>query len=122
MDLQSEVLAGAEGAADPGEMDPDLIGLEAEAGVDLFMVLVDPLGGNVEVDAPNAVGNGEPRLRPEKGLVLLPDLVETLDGYISGRVRLPVTARRRKTSSMPISRSRADALRGAPASGGGARP
>jgi hypothetical protein len=86
MDLQSEVLAGAEGAADPGEMDPDLIGLEAEAGVDLFMVLVDPLGGNVEVDAPNAVGNGEPCLGSQHRLVDRAGLVGALDHDLAAQI------------------------------------
>ncbi len=70
VDLHREVLAAAEGAADAGEVDPHLLGREAEARRDLVAVDVEPLRRDVDVDAALAVRHGEPRLGPEEGLVL----------------------------------------------------
>ena len=64
MDLHRDVLAAAEGAADPGEVDAHPLGGKAEAGRDLSAVDVEPLGGDVDVDPAFAVGHGETRLRP----------------------------------------------------------
>ena len=79
MDLHREVLAAAERAADAGEVDPHLLGREAEARRDLVAVDVQPLRGDVDVDAALAVRDREPRLRAEERLVLDPDLVDALD-------------------------------------------
>jgi hypothetical protein len=38
VDLDREVLAAPEGAADPGEVEPHLLGREVEAGRDLVAV------------------------------------------------------------------------------------
>ena len=90
VDLHREVLAPAEGAADPGEVDPHLLLLEPEAGRDLVAVDVQPLRRHVDVDAALAVGHREPGLRPEEGLVLDPELVDALDADLAGGVRVAV--------------------------------
>ena len=61
VDLHREVLAAAEGAADAGEVDPHLLGREAEAGRDLVAVDVEPLRRDVDVDAALAVGDRDAR-------------------------------------------------------------
>src|SRR5205823_10024012 len=45
---------------------------------------------DVDVDAAFAVGHGEPRLRPEKRLVLRPDVVDAGDGDFTLRVGIAV--------------------------------
>ena len=75
VDLHREVLAPAERAADPGEVDPHLLGPQAEARRDLVAVDVEPLGRDVDVDAALAVRDGEPGLGAEEGLVLDRQLV-----------------------------------------------
>ena len=90
MHLHREVLAPAEGAADPGQVDPHLLLLEAEARRDLVAVDVQPLRRHVDVDAALAVGHREPGLRPEEGLVLNPELVDALDADVAGGVRVAV--------------------------------
>ncbi len=79
MDLQRQVLAGPEGAADAGQVEAHLLGAQAQAGDDLAVVHVHPLGGDVEVDSALAVGDGQARLGAEHRLVLLADLVVALD-------------------------------------------
>ena len=73
--LHREVLAAAERAADAGQVDAHLLGRQAEAGRDLVAVDVQPLRGDVDVDAALAVGHGEARLRAEERLILDADLV-----------------------------------------------
>ena len=85
VDLQADVLAGAERAADAAEHEPHLPLGQAEAGRDLLAVLVQPLGGDVELDAVAAVvGDGQRRLEPEERLVLHADLVRALDHDVAG--------------------------------------
>ena len=79
VDLHREVLAAAERAADAGEVDPHHLGRQPEAGRDLVAVDVQPLGGDVDVDAALAVGDREARLGAEEGLVLDADLVHAGD-------------------------------------------
>ena len=76
MDLDREVLAAAEGAADAGEVDPNPFGLEVEAGRDLVAIDVEPLGCDVDVDAALPVGDRDPRLRAQERLILRADLVD----------------------------------------------
>ena len=90
MHLHREVLAPAEGAADPGQVDPHLLLLEAQAGRDLVAVDVQPLRRHVDVDAALAVGHREPGLRPEERLVLNPELVDALDADLAGGLRVAV--------------------------------
>ena len=70
MDLHRQVLAAAEGAADAGQRHPDLVLGQAEHGRDLPQVGVQPLGGDVEVDAAVLGGHREARLGAEERLVL----------------------------------------------------
>jgi hypothetical protein len=51
MDLHRHVFARAERPAHAGQRQPDLVRGQAQAGGDLFLVDVQPLGGDVEVDA-----------------------------------------------------------------------
>ena len=55
--LQADVLAGAERAADAAERQAHLVRRQAEAGGDLLAVLVQPLRGDVQLDAA-AAGSG----------------------------------------------------------------
>ena len=73
--LHREVLASPEGPADAGQVQPRQLGRQAQAGGDLALVHVQPLGGDVEVDPAVLGRHGEGRLRPQEGLVLHPDLV-----------------------------------------------
>ena len=75
-----DVLAGAERAADAGERQPHLVLRQRQARGDLAAVLVQPLRGDVQLDAAAAViGNRQRRLETEERLVLHPDLVRALD-------------------------------------------
>ena len=82
VDLHREILARPERAADAGERDAHLLGLEVEAHGELVAVDVQPLRRDVEVDAALAVGHGEPRLGAEERLILHADLVLALDDHV----------------------------------------
>ena len=90
VDLQADVLAGAERAADAGEGHPHLVGRQAEAGGDLVAVDVQPLGRHVQVDAAVVVGDGEPGLGAHERLVLHADLVGALDDDLARGRRVAV--------------------------------
>ena len=81
--LHRQVLTAAERAADTGEVDADLLRLQVEAGRDLVAVDVQPLRGDVDVDAALPVRHREPRLGAEERLILDPDLVDTGDGHVA---------------------------------------
>src|SRR5439155_1601060 len=66
MDLDRGVLAGAERAAHAREDDPHLRLRQPEAWRELVEVLVKPLRGDVERDAPVLTRYGEPGLRTER--------------------------------------------------------
>ena len=74
MDVDREVLAAAERPAHAGQREPHLLGRQAESEADLALVDVQPLGGDVQVDAAVLGRHGEPGLRAEEGLVLHADL------------------------------------------------
>ena len=90
MDLHREVLAAAERAADAGQREPHLLGRQAEARGDLVAVDVQPLRGDVEVDAAVAVGHREAGLGPEERLVLHADLVLAGDDDVGRRLGVAV--------------------------------
>ena len=79
VDLNREVFAAAERAPDAGQVHPHLLVREAEARGDLVAVDVEPLGRDVDVDTPLAVGNRDAGLGPEEGLILAAELVDALD-------------------------------------------
>ncbi len=79
MDLHRDVLAAAEGTADAGERHAHLLRRQAQDRGDLLEVRVQPLGGDVEVDAAVLGGHGETGLRAEEGLVLHAEGVLALD-------------------------------------------
>ena len=89
VELHGEVLPATERAADTGEVDTDLIGLESEAGRDLIAVHVKPLRRDMDVDAALAVGDGDARLRAEERLVLLADVVSALHDDLAESVGIP---------------------------------
>ena len=101
VDLHGQVLPAAERAADPGEVDPHLLGLEAEARRDLVAVDVEPLRGDVDVDAALAVRHDQPRLGPEERLVLGADLVDALDAHLARRVGIAVAEDHRADDVRP---------------------
>lgn len=70
VDLHRQVLAATERAADAGQRHPHLALGQAEHGRDLAQVGVQPLGGDVEVDAAVLVRHREAGLGAEEGLVL----------------------------------------------------
>jgi hypothetical protein len=90
VDLHREVLAAAEGAADAREMDAHLLRVDVEARRHLIAIDVEPLGGDVDVDAALPVRHGEAGLGPEERLVLDPDLVRAVDDDLALRVGLAV--------------------------------
>ena len=88
--LHREVLAPAERAADTGEMDAHLLGLQPETRRDLVAVDVQPLRRDVDVDAAFAVGHRKSRLGPEERLILDADLVDARDGDVACGVGIAV--------------------------------
>src|SRR5918996_1696666 len=59
VNLHGEVLPPTEGATDAGEVDPHLLLRKGEAGGDLVAIDMEPLRGDVDVDAALPVGDGE---------------------------------------------------------------
>ena len=90
VDLDRQVLAAAERAADAGEMDADLLLGQAEARRDLLAVDMQPLRRDVDVDAALAVRHGEPGLGAEERLILDAELVRALDDDVALRVGVAV--------------------------------
>ena len=117
VDLHGEVLATAERAADAGEMDPNLLGLEVEARRDLVAIDVEPLRRDVDVHAALAVRDRDPGLGPQEGLILLADVVHALDGDVRLRVRIAAADDHRAHDVRPAGR-RDSRARGGPSSAG----
>ncbi|CAM5396631.1 hypothetical protein SVIOM342S_09206 [Streptomyces violaceorubidus] len=92
MDLHRQVLASAEGAADAGQGHPHLVLGQAEHGGDLAQVGVEPLGGDVEVDAAVLAGHGESGLGAEEGLILHAEGVVARDDHVGARGGRPGVA------------------------------
>ncbi len=88
VDLHRDVLAAAEGPADAGQGQPDLLLGQVEHRSHLLAVHVQPLGGDVEVDAAVLGGHGEAGLGAEEGLVLHADLVVAADDDVRQRPHL----------------------------------
>ena len=90
MDLHRQILPPAERAADPGEVQPHLVGLEPQARRDLVAVDVQPLGGDVDVHASFPVRDTEPGLGPEERLILHAELVDARHGHVPLRLGITV--------------------------------
>ena len=88
MYLHRQVLARAERPAHPGERQPHQLRRQAEAGGDLTLVRVQPLGRDVEVDAAVLGRHRQPRLGAEKRLVLHAHGVLADDHHLRGGVRV----------------------------------
>ena len=87
VDLQADVLPRSERPADAAQHEPHPVVGEPEAGGDLLAVLVQPLGGDVQLDAETVVvGNRDRGLEAEEGLVLHADLVRALDDDLADGV------------------------------------
>ena len=78
VDLHRQVFPGTEGAAHPGQADPHLVSRQAQARRDLAAVDMEPLRGDVDIDAPVLSRHGHSGLGTEKRLVLHADLVVTV--------------------------------------------
>src|SRR5205814_8933903 len=78
------------GAAAPCGMAPPPVALGSEAGRDLVAGDVQPLPRDVDVDAAFSVGDREPGLRAQEGLVLDAELVDARDGDLGLRIRVAV--------------------------------
>ena len=85
MHVHRKVLSSTKGAASAGQVYPQLARREPETRRDLNMVLVEPLGGDVEVHTPGAVWDRKPGFRTHERLVLNPHLIGALDDHISDR-------------------------------------
>ena len=90
MDLQRDVLARAERAADAGEHEPHLVLGQAEAGRDLPRSSCSHCVAMCSVDPAVLAGYREAGLGPERGLVLHRDLVLALDDDVGLGVRVAV--------------------------------
>jgi hypothetical protein len=88
VDLHGQVLAGAEGPADPGQAQPHLPLGQAQAGGDLRLVDVQPLGCDVQVDPAVLGGHRETGLGAEERLVLHAHLVAAADHDLGPRLRV----------------------------------
>ena len=84
MDLQGDVLAGAERSAHPGEGEVDVGGCQAERLGDLALVVVQPLGGDEQLHAAVDGGHRQARLGAHESLVLHADLVVALHDHVAG--------------------------------------
>lgn len=82
MDLHRKILAAAERAADAGERHPDLLLGQAEHGRHLPQVVVEPLGGHVQVDAAVLGRDREPGLGAEERLVLHAEDIVAGDDHV----------------------------------------
>ena len=92
MHLEAEVLPTAEGPADPRHRRSDALGGDPQARGGLVAVDVEELGADEELHAePVVVGDGEPALAPEEGLVLHDDLVLPLHHDVAHRLAVAVT-------------------------------
>ena len=88
MQLHREILARAERAADAGQDHVHAVGRQPEPGRDLVAIDMEPLGRDVQLDAAVAVGDRQPGLRPEEGLVLDADLVAAADDDLAAGLRI----------------------------------
>ncbi len=86
MRLHREVLARPEGAPDARHREPDLLRRQPQAPCQLRAVDVQPLRGDIEIDAAFAVWDRETRLGAEGSLVLHADLVLARDHNVRVRV------------------------------------
>ncbi len=84
--LHREVLACAERAPDAGHRQPDVCRRQPKAIRELVAVDVQPLGGDVEVDAAVTIRDRKSRLWAEGRLVLHADLVLRRDHHVRVRV------------------------------------
>ena len=74
-------------AADAAQHQADPLLRQPEAGGDLLAVLVQPLRGDVQLDAATVVvGDGDAGLETEERLVLHADLVRALDDDVADSV------------------------------------
>ena len=78
----------AERAADAGQHHPHHVFRHAQAGRDLRLVHVQPLGGHVQLDPAVLGGHRQAGLGPEKRLVLHADLVAAADHDVGLRLRV----------------------------------
>src|SRR5207245_6586350 len=92
VDLERDVLACAERAADAGEDEVHLRFGQPQAGRDLAKVLVQPLRRDVELDAAVLPRDGEPGLRSKRRLILHPELVLALNDDVRSDVWITVLA------------------------------
>lgn len=88
MDLHRQVLAAAERPAHASQRQADLLQRQVEDGRHLLAVHVQPLGGDVQVDAAVLGGHREAGLRAEERLVLHADLVLAGDDHVRQRPHL----------------------------------
>ena len=73
--LQAHVLPGSEGPSHPGVMHPHHVVRHPQAGRDLAVVGVGPLGGDMQVHPAPVVGDRQAGFGAQRGLILHPHLV-----------------------------------------------
>ena len=90
VDLQRQVLAGAERPAHPGQGEAHLLLVDPQARRDLLSVDVQPLGGYEQLHAAVVIGQGQARLGAHEGLILHAHLVGALHHHLAGCVLVAV--------------------------------
>ncbi len=84
MHLHRQVLPRPERTAHPGQRQPDLVLGQPQGAGHLPAVDVQPLGGDVQVDAPVLARHRQPGFGPKERLVLHPDLVVAMYDDLGG--------------------------------------
>jgi len=90
MDLHADILARAKGAAHPGEVEAHFLGRQGEAGPELLLVGVEPLGRDEQVDATIGGRHREAGFRTERCLVLHAGLVAAFYPHLGAGVGIAV--------------------------------
>ena len=93
--VHGEVLPCTECPAGARKVQPHLVLGQPQAWSRLRQVLMQPLCGDVKVDATAAVGHGQARLGSQEGLVLDPHLVGSLHDHLGGTVDAAAADRHR---------------------------
>ena len=90
VDLQRQVLSGAERPAHPGQGEAHLLLVDPQARRNLLPVDVQPLGGDEQLHAAVVIGKGQARLGAHEGLILHAHLIGPLHYHLAGCIQVAV--------------------------------